>query len=120
MIREIQVIGESPPDKSFKPETILPPDPPEPDGEDYKKVLQRQDDIDQLTAEYISALVYPELDREFDFEPDMLEMIENRFEQILADEFGIFIYRPAILTLEDGSELLVESIYDEIVDEDFE
>ena len=120
IIREIQIVGESPP-KVLESPKVQDDKPLIPDGADYEEVLRRQDDIDQLTADYITAMVYPQLDQEVELEPDTLEMIENRFEEILANEFGIFIYRPAIVTRDDGSEVFVENIYDDDVDdEDFE
>lgn len=86
---------------------------------DYEAILRRNDDIDQLTADYINSLMDPYGDDYQEFESDILEEIENRFEQVLADEFGIYIYRPTILRDDNGVEMVVSSLYGE-ADEDYD
>lgn len=89
--------------------------PKEPDKVlDFDEVVRRNDDIDQLTADYIEAL----MEDEFEFDPDglgldpkTLEAIEDAFESILADH-GIFIYRPTVIEDEEtGLEVIVPSAY---------
>lgn len=115
MDREIIMIEEASPPESFDFEPV-----PEDDFSsdlDYEEVLRRQDDIDQLTADYISNLVHPFGDEVVDLEPAILEQIENRFEEVLADEFGIYIYRPTILRGNDGAERVVASAYEDYSDD---
>lgn len=109
MDRKIIMIDETLPHQNFDVQD----DSPVCDNDlDYEEVLRRQDDIDQLTADYLSNLVHPHGDEIIDLEPAILEQIENRFEEVLADEFGIYIYRPIILRDENGAEYIAESAYD--------
>ena len=85
-------------------------------ADDYEEVLRRQDDIDQLTSEYIKGLLGVDVD-DFDIadigiDTAALNSIEDAFEDILY-EFGITIYRPIIVTDEDGNEVFATSAYEE-------
>lgn len=113
MIREIHIVGETPEDDSVQDVDVTEAE-INCDQEDisYEELLRRQDDIDQLTSDYISCLMYPHIEDTIDFEPEVLEKIENRIEEVLAEEFGIIIYRPTALRRNDGSEVIVPSIYD--------
>ena len=114
MEREIIMIEEAPPLKGselrYEPDELI-------EELDYEEVLRRQDDIDQLTADYISNLVYPHGYEAVDLEPAVLEQIENRFEEVLADEFGIYIYRPTVLYDKNGAERVVASAYEDDSDD---
>lgn len=86
----------------------------EADGCDYEKVLRRTDEIDQLTADFILALV--NLDPEntdlsdLGIEIDDLAGIEDEIERILLDK-GIPIDRPFIES-EDGGDVYYENAFD--------
>lgn len=84
-------------------------------ADDYEEVIRRQDDIDQLTADYLRALIGIDgemLDLgDLGIDIDSLNAIEDAIEDLLND-FGITIYRPTIIEDENGHEIIVSSVYD--------
>ena len=71
------------------------------DGEcpDYEDVLRRQDDIDQLTSDFILGMLGEdamEFDlADFGIDTALLDQIEDKLEDVLH-EFGLETYRPYI------------------------
>lgn len=85
-------------------------------ADDIEEMIRRQDDIDQLTSDYIIALMgmtdYNFDISEFGIDTKELSAIEDEFEAILY-EHGITIYRPVMCKDANGEEIIVSSIYEE-------
>ena len=82
--------------------------------DDYAIVRQRDDDIDQATADYLLTLMNVEADIEdLGITRDLLTQIEDTFELILA-QFGISIYRPFIYEDGKGGEIMFYNSVDGI------
>jgi len=84
-------------------------------SDDYEEVIRRQDDIDQYTHEFICRLIGVEPDdislEDIGIDTKTLEAIEDQIEDILH-EHGITIYRPTMIPISDGTEIMVPSIFD--------
>ena len=81
----------------------------------YEEVIRRQDNIDQLTADYLRALIgiddgTIDLD-DIGIDTESLYAIEDAIEEILND-FGINIYRPTIIEDENGNEIIISNMFD--------
>ena len=80
----------------------------------FDEIEMRNDDIDQLTDDYIKALMGFEPssidDSELGLDKAILETIEDQIEAVLA-ELGFIIYRPVYVTDEDGNEVIARSQY---------
>lgn len=77
---------------------------------DFSEVIRRNDDIDQLTADYIMGLMGLEdfAPEDIGLDTETLDEIEDAFEEVL-DGFGFTIYRPTIVEDENGFEHIVHS-----------
>lgn len=79
------------------------------------QMLQRLDDIDQATSEYVVNLMgFGEYGISFDdlgYNLTDLRQIEDAFEDVLYQVFGITIYRPRVVQDAYGVETIVGSIY---------
>ena len=78
------------------------------------RIDARHDDIQQLTAEYILALINDGSDaiEEQGIDAEMLDEIIDAFEGELY-KYGILIDHPALIDSSDGVPLLVNSIYED-------
>lgn len=82
---------------------------------DYEIIEQREGEIDELMTEFICALVGADEPEEKDLVgyvlQDELESLKDEFEEVLANH-GIIIHRPTIVEDSNGSEVIVNSLYE--------
>lgn len=82
-------------------------------ADDYELVIRRHDDVEQLTADYIIALMGLE-DAGFDaieigLDPATLTAIVEDIEDLLT-EYGIEVYHPVMVRDKEGYEFLVHNL----------
>ena len=80
------------------------------------EVLERLDDIDQTTSDFIVFLMgfsdYSVSFEDFGYDKDTLRQIEDDIEDMLYNNYGIPIYRPQVIVDEEGNEIIVSNSHE--------